>query len=124
MKNTLLGRGILLPTGEISKDKINLVAGAITQPFAEMVWATTGGDWEPSLRNLIIFPALPFYWIDGYSTFFTLNMDSKTIKFVWKGLFRFQKLTPARPYSFTSPYLARRLRASSNQTSCCLPSLS
>ena len=29
MKNTLLGRGILLPTGEISKDKINLVAGAI-----------------------------------------------------------------------------------------------
>lgn len=46
MKNTLLGRGILLPTGEISKDKINLVAGAVTQPFAEMVWATTGGDWE------------------------------------------------------------------------------
>ncbi len=46
MKNTLLGRGILLPTGEISKDKINLVAGAVTQPFAEMVWATTGGDWK------------------------------------------------------------------------------
>ena len=46
MENTLLGRGILLPTGEISKDKINLVAGAVTQPFAEMVWATTGGDWE------------------------------------------------------------------------------
>ena len=41
MKNTLLGRGILLPTGEISKDKINLVAGAITQPFAEMVWVST-----------------------------------------------------------------------------------
>ncbi len=39
-------RGILLPTGEISKDKINLVAGAVTQPFAEMVWATTGSDWE------------------------------------------------------------------------------
>ena len=46
MKNALLDRGILLPTGEISKDKINLVAGAVTEPFAEMVWATTGGDWE------------------------------------------------------------------------------
>lgn len=22
------------------------MAGAITQPFAEIVWATTGGDWE------------------------------------------------------------------------------
>lgn len=46
MKNTLLGRGILLPTGEIGKDKINLVADAVTEPFAEMVWATTGGDWK------------------------------------------------------------------------------
>ena len=46
MKNTLLDRGIILPSGEISKDKINLVAGAITQPLAEMVWGTTGGDME------------------------------------------------------------------------------
>jgi hypothetical protein len=37
MKNTLLGRDILLPAGEISKDKINLVAGAVARPFAEMV---------------------------------------------------------------------------------------
>ncbi len=22
------------------------MAGAITQPFAEIVWAATGGDWE------------------------------------------------------------------------------
>ena len=29
-----------------SKDKVNLVTGAITQPFAEMVWVTTGGDME------------------------------------------------------------------------------
>ena len=42
----LLDRGIVLSSGEISKDKINLVAGAITQPFAEMVWVTTGGDME------------------------------------------------------------------------------
>ena len=44
--NTLTARGIILQSGEISKDKINLVAGAITQPFAEMVWVTTGGDME------------------------------------------------------------------------------
>lgn len=37
MKNVLLDKGIILPSGEIGKDKINLVAGAITQPFAEMV---------------------------------------------------------------------------------------
>ena len=43
MKNELLTKGIILPSGEIGKDKINLVAGAITQPFAEMVWVTTGG---------------------------------------------------------------------------------
>ncbi|MGI6316458.1 MAG: hypothetical protein ACOX17_07295 [Christensenellales bacterium] len=46
MKNTLLDKGIIFPSGEINKDKINLVAGAITQPFAEMVWITTGGDME------------------------------------------------------------------------------
>jgi len=46
MNNVLLDRGIILPSGEISKDKINLIAVAITQPFAEMVWVTTGGDME------------------------------------------------------------------------------
>ena len=40
MKNELLTKGIILPSGEIGKDKINLVAGAITQPFAEMVWVS------------------------------------------------------------------------------------
>ena len=44
MKSIFLDRGIILPSGAISKDKVNLVAGAITQPFAEMVWVTTGGD--------------------------------------------------------------------------------
>ena len=34
----LISKGIIKPSGEIGKDKINLVAGAITQPFAEMVW--------------------------------------------------------------------------------------
>lgn len=44
--NTLIEKGILKPSGEINKNKINLVAGAITQPFAEMVWVTTGGDMD------------------------------------------------------------------------------
>ena len=46
MQNTLLDKGIISHSGEICKDKINLVAGTITQPFAEMVWVTTGGDME------------------------------------------------------------------------------
>ena len=37
MKNGLLDKGCILPSGEIGKDKINLVADAITQLFAEMV---------------------------------------------------------------------------------------
>ena len=49
-------KGIILPSGEIGKDKINLVAGAITQPFAEMVWVTTGGDMETinRLTNVLV----------------------------------------------------------------------
>lgn len=50
MKNELLTKGIILPSGEIGKDKINLVAGAITQPFAEMAWVTTGSDMETISR--------------------------------------------------------------------------
>lgn len=34
MNNVLLDKGIITPSGEINKDKINLVAGAITQSFA------------------------------------------------------------------------------------------
>lgn len=45
-QNTLIKKGIISPSGTINKDKINLVAGAITQLFAEMVWVTTGGDME------------------------------------------------------------------------------
>lgn len=44
--NSLIQKGIIKPSGNINKDKINLVAGAITQPFAEMVWVTTSGDMD------------------------------------------------------------------------------
>lgn len=33
MKNVLLDKDIILPSSEISKNKVILVAGAITQPF-------------------------------------------------------------------------------------------
>ena len=46
MQKQLINKGIIQPSGEINKDKINLVAGAITQPFAKMVWVTTNGDRE------------------------------------------------------------------------------
>lgn len=44
--NILIEKGIIKQSGEVNKDKINLVAGAMTQPFAELVWLTTGGDME------------------------------------------------------------------------------
>ena len=44
MQNPLIDKGIILPSGEVCKDKINLIAGAMTLPFAEMVWVTTNGD--------------------------------------------------------------------------------
>lgn len=52
MKNALLDKGIILPSGGISKDKGKLVSGVITQPFAEMVWVAKGGDME-TLNRLI-----------------------------------------------------------------------
>jgi hypothetical protein len=46
MQNHLIAKGIIQQSGEISKDKISLVVGAMTQPFTEMVWVTTNGDME------------------------------------------------------------------------------
>ena len=46
MANPLLLKGIITQSGEIVKDKINILSGAITLPFAEMVWVTTNGDME------------------------------------------------------------------------------
>lgn len=45
-KNKLIERGILYPDGQINKTKINLISGAITKPFAEMIWCATGNDKE------------------------------------------------------------------------------
>lgn len=55
MKTTLLKKGIVSPSGSINKNKINLVSGAITKPFAEMIWVTTDGDMDAINRLTHLF---------------------------------------------------------------------
>lgn len=50
MTQELIDKGILRPSGEVCKDKINLISGAHTPPFVEMLWAVTGGDTETTDR--------------------------------------------------------------------------
>lgn len=45
-KQILIDKGILHPDGRINKNKINLVSGAIAQPFVETLWGEIGGDME------------------------------------------------------------------------------
>jgi hypothetical protein len=58
MKNPLIDKGIILRTGEISKNKINLIAGAMTLPFADMVWVTTNGDMDTINRLTEVFVSM------------------------------------------------------------------
>ena len=58
MQNPLIDKGIILPSGEVCKDKINLIAGAITLPFAEMVWVTTNGDRDTMNRLTEVFVSM------------------------------------------------------------------
>jgi len=44
MQNQLITTGIISRSGKVSNNKINLIVGAMTLPFAEMVWVTTNGD--------------------------------------------------------------------------------
>ena len=55
MKDILIKKGILSPSGKIQKDKINLVSGAIVKPFAEMIWVTTDGDTDAINRLTHLF---------------------------------------------------------------------
>lgn len=58
MKSRLIKAGILLPSGDISKDKINLISGAATLPFAEMVWVSSAGDMETINRLTDVFVSM------------------------------------------------------------------
>ena len=50
MQKALIDKGVLRPSGEIVKDKINLISGAHTPPFVEMLWAVTNGDTDTTDR--------------------------------------------------------------------------
>lgn len=44
MTEKLIAQGILRPSGEVCRDKINLLSGSYVPPFVEMLWTVTGGD--------------------------------------------------------------------------------
>ena len=50
MNKLLIDKGILRPSGEVCKDKINLISGAHTPPFVEMLWTVTNGDTDTTDR--------------------------------------------------------------------------
>ena len=58
MQKALIDKGVLRPSGEIVKDKINLISGAHTPPFVEMLWAVTNGDTDTTDRLYNILPGL------------------------------------------------------------------
>ena len=47
---SLITANIISLSGEVNKDKINLLAGAHTPPFVEMLWTVTGGDTDTTDR--------------------------------------------------------------------------
>ncbi|CFX91805.1 Uncharacterized [Syntrophomonas zehnderi OL-4] len=58
MQVNLYANGILLPSGDISRDKINLITGAMTAPFVETLWAFSENDTEVMKRISAIFTHL------------------------------------------------------------------
>lgn len=52
---SLITANIISSSGEVNKDKINLLAGTHTPPFVEMLWTVTGGDTDTTdrLYNLL-----------------------------------------------------------------------
>lgn len=49
-QSLLYDKGTLLPSGEICKNKINLISGTITTPFVEAIWTFTEKDAEAMER--------------------------------------------------------------------------
>lgn len=65
MQQALIDKGILRPSGEIVKDKINLISGAHTPPFVEMLWTVTNGDTDTTDR---VYTILSVLYADGRET--------------------------------------------------------
>ena len=56
--NQLLTKGIILQSGEICQDKINLIPGAITAPLIETIWTFTDNDIKAIERILATLSSL------------------------------------------------------------------
>lgn len=54
-RSLLLDKGIILQSGEICQDKINLVSGALIAPLIEAIWIFTNHDTETMKRISAIF---------------------------------------------------------------------
>lgn len=50
MTEKLKKLGVLRTTGEVNKDKVNLISGAYVPAFVEMLWTVTNGDRETTDR--------------------------------------------------------------------------
>lgn len=57
-QSLLIDKGILSKLGEICKDKINLISGAMASPFIETILVFTGYDAEASKRVVSFFSDL------------------------------------------------------------------
>ena len=54
----LLDKGIILQSGTICQDKINLISGVMAAPFIEAIWIFSGHDSEAMKRISAIFTHL------------------------------------------------------------------
>ena len=57
-RSLLLDKGIILQSGAICQDKINLISGAMTAPLIETIWTFSGYDTEAMERISAIFTHL------------------------------------------------------------------
>ncbi len=57
-RSLLLDKGIILQSGTICRDKINLISGAMTAPLIEAIWTFSGYDTEAMERVSAIFTNL------------------------------------------------------------------
>ena len=65
MQQALVDKDILRPSGEIAKDKSNLISVAHSPPFVEMLRTVTNGDTDMTDR---VYTLLSGLYVDGRET--------------------------------------------------------
>lgn len=58
IRSLLLDKGIILQSGNINQNKINLISGAMTAPMIEAIWIFSGHDSEAIKRISAVFAHL------------------------------------------------------------------